>query len=190
MTLRPEAGDSSFRQSQLETHLYETGFKERRQLMPLEKVTEYFRGNKDPLTADISEGVDPGITEEMPVVPHKVLYANIPFYEDDGCTQPVTNGTLMILRPLDSDGFDELAVVPTEKNYEVGQYLNWQLDKEDQWEDNYFRNPISGQVEKAWTLHVAFVGNIVSDEAVSKDQERLEKLEAMYLDGQEGTPAN
>ncbi len=150
--------------------------------MPLEKLSESIRGRKDAVGGESGVGQDPGTTDTVPVVPHKVLYADVPFYHDAECTRMVEDARIAILRPLDPDGFDELEVVPSRKQYQAGQYLSWQLNKDNLWEDCYYRNPRTGEVEKAFTLHVEFVGNVLTDEAVAGDRERIEKLEALYAD--------
>ena len=87
---------------------------------------------------------------------------------------------ITILRPLEPDGVDELDIVPSGKEYAAGQYLTWNLNNKKMWEDCYYRNPFSGKVEPAWTMHVEFVGLVVSDSTVEADRERIEKLEARF----------
>ena len=147
--------------------------------MPLEKLSELFRGKKDSVAEEINDAVEPEVTDEMPVVPHKVLYADIPFFADSECQTEVQGARISILQPLDEDGFIELEVCPSRKIYQVGQYLTWLLNKNHQWEDCYYRNPETGQVERAWTLHIEFVGQVISGATVDKDRERIEKLEAV-----------
>ena len=57
--------------------------------MPLEKITEKLRGKKDQVSRTDLTGLDPGITSDMPVVPHKVLVANVSFYSDEACKEMV-----------------------------------------------------------------------------------------------------
>lgn len=148
--------------------------------MPLEKLSEKVRGKSDAVSGEVTEGREPGSTDVVPVVPHKVLYSDVPFYQDRECTREVEGARLTVLQPLDPDGFQLIDVVPSTKNYKPGQYLSWQLNKDRLWEECYFRNPLNGQVEQAWTMHVEFIGRVVSDEALAKDRERIEKLEALY----------
>ncbi len=148
--------------------------------MPLEKLSERIRGKQDAVGGESSRSTDPGVTDKMPVVPHKVLHTDIPFYTDEACTLQVPDARITILRPLDPDGFDELEVVPSRKHYQVGQYLNWMLCKENLWEENYYRNPETGQVEQAWSMHVEFVGEVISPQALEADRERIQQLETLY----------
>lgn len=150
--------------------------------MPLEKLSESVRGKKDAVSEQVSSGSEPGTTDNMPVVPHKVLYCGLPFFSNPECSREVENARICVLRPLDPDGFDELEVVPTSKNYQAGQYLNWKLNKENVWEECYYRNPETGQIEQAWTMHVEFVGEVIRDEVVEHDRERITRLEAQYQD--------
>lgn len=146
--------------------------------MPLEKVTEKVRGKRDHVSDALTEGVEPGVTDTMPVVPHKVLHSGLPIYIDREATREAPEGTVAVLQPLDPDGFQMLEVVPTRKVYEPGQYLNWQLNKDKLWEECFYRNPDTGQIEQAWTMHVEFVGKVISDKALEADRLRLERLEA------------
>ncbi len=148
--------------------------------MPLEKVTEKLRGKKDLVAAVDSGGSDPGTTSKMPVVPHKVLITDVPFYLDEACQEEVEGARIAILRPLEPDGSYELEVVPSTKEYSPGQYVTWHLNNKNMWEDCYYRNPLSGKTEVAWTLHVEFMGQVIDDETVASHQEKIEELEARY----------
>ena len=153
--------------------------------MPLEKITEKLRGTKDNVYITDSIGVEPETTAVMPVVPYKVLISDIPFYADSQCKNEVEGATIAILRPLDPDGFDELDIVPCHKQYTPGQYLTWHLNNKKLWEDCYYQNPFTGKVELAWTMHVEFVGQVISDETVESNREKIEKLQALYPQDQD-----
>ncbi len=153
--------------------------------MPLEKITEKLRGTKDQVYITDSIGVEPETTSKMPVVPYKVLINDIPFYADPQCQKEVAGARIAILRPLDPDGFDELDIVPCRKQYAPGQYLTWNLNNKKLWEDCYYQNPLSGKVELAWTMHVEFVGLVVSDQTIESNHEKIEKLEALYPQDQD-----
>ena len=148
--------------------------------MPLEKITEKLRGKKDQVSRTDSTGFDPGITSEMPVVPNKVLVANISFYSDEACKELVEGAKIVILRPLEPEGFDVLDVVPSTKHYSVGQYVTWQLNNKKQWENCYYRSPFTGKTEIAWSMHVEFVGKVINEQTVSTHQKKIEKLEVKY----------
>ncbi len=148
--------------------------------MPLEKITEKLRGTKDQVYITDSTGTEPGTTSTMPIVPYRVLISDIPFYADPECKKEVEGARIAILRPLDPDGFDELDIVPCRKQYAPGQYLTWHLNNKKLWEDCFYQNPFSGKVERAWTIHVEFLGLVISDETVESNREKIEKLQALY----------
>ncbi len=148
--------------------------------MPLEKVTESLRGKKDQVYVTDAIGSEPETISEMPVVPHKVLITEIPFYSDPECREEVEGASIVILRPLDPDGFGVLDVVPCRKKYTPGQYLTWNLNNKKVWEDCYYQNPFSGKVEQAWTMHVEYVGRVVSDPTIEANREKIEELEAHF----------
>jgi len=122
---------------------------------------------------------NPGQTDELPALPHRVLYANIPFYADPECKQQVTDGTILILQSLDPDDpIQELDVAPTRKNYQAGQIVVWDLNNKKLWEKAWYRNPESGRIEQAWSFHVEFMGKVVSPDVVKANSEKLQKLQA------------
>ena len=122
---------------------------------------------------------DPQYSDEMPVVPYRVLYADIPFYSDSECTQEVVAARIAILDALDPDDeLKELDVVPSLNRYEPGQLVRWTLDNKNLWEESWYKNPETGQIERAWTIHVEFIGQVLSQQALDQNQETLKKIEA------------
>ncbi len=122
---------------------------------------------------------NPGQMDELPALPHRVLYANIPFYSDPECKQQVTDGTILILQSLDPDDpVQELDVAPTRKGYQAGQIVAWDLNNKKLWERAWYRNPETGDIEQAWTFHVEFIGKVVNPEVVKANAEKLQKLQA------------
>lgn len=120
----------------------------------------------------------PGETNEMPVVPYRVLYAGLPFYSDPECRNEIPDAKIAILKPLDPDGrFGELDVVPSRKAYQPGQLVKWWLNKDKMWEECWYRNPETGQIERLFIAHIEFVGPLISAEAIEKDRARLEEIE-------------
>ena len=103
-----------------------------------------------------------------------------PFYSDPECTDRVPGAHILILRPLDPDGYDILEVVPSRKIYTPGQYLTWHLNNKKMWENCFYRNPITGEIEEAWSLHVEYAGRVLSDDTVAKYREKLNELEGKY----------
>lgn len=122
---------------------------------------------------------DPEQTDAMPIVPYRVLYADIPFYSDAECKKEVAEARISILEALDPD--DELVewdVVPSLNRYEPGQLLQWTLNNKQLWEESWYRNPETGQIERAWTLHVEFVGQVLSQQTLMENEETLKAIEA------------
>ena len=123
---------------------------------------------------------DPGKTDEMPVVPYRVLYANIPFYSDAECKKEVKAAKIAILEALDPD--DELAeldVVPSLNRYEPGQLVQWTLNNKQLGEESWYKNPESRKIERAWTIHVEFVGQVLSHQVLKENEETLKKIDAI-----------
>lgn len=120
----------------------------------------------------------PPTTDKVPVVPFKVLEADIPFYEDEACTQAVPEAKLYILQTLDpEDAIQELLIVPSRKKYSVGQYVTLLLNNRTLWEDVWFKDAKTGEVQKAFNIHVEFAGEVIESEAIAADKDRIEALE-------------
>ena len=121
----------------------------------------------------------PGESDEMPVVPYRVLYTDIPFYSDPECKNEVQEAKITILDALDPDDqFRELDIVPTVNQYEAGQLVRWTLNNKKLWEESWYKNPETGRIERAWSIHVEFKGQIISQKALEENRKTLEEIEA------------
>ncbi len=119
----------------------------------------------------------PTETDELPAIPHLVLYAGIPFYSDAECTKQVSDASLLILEPLDpADTIQELDVAPTRREYKVGQFVTWELNNKKLWETCWYRNPETGRIEQAWAFHVEFIGSVIAQSTVDANAEKLQEL--------------
>jgi hypothetical protein len=104
----------------------------------------------------------PGIMEEMPARPYRVLYADLPFYSDPECKSRVDGACLIVLRSEDPKQQHQVQeCMPTRKRYQAGQLVQWDLNKEDIWQDSWYRDPETGKAEKGWVQSVEFVGKVV-----------------------------
>jgi hypothetical protein len=133
----------------------------------------------------------PETTDSVPLVPFKVLETDIPFYSDKDCTQLVPDASIVIIQALDpEDSIQELDIVPTTKKYQKGDYVTLALDNKRLWEDCWYRDPDSGEIEKAWRIHVCFVGAVIDPAAVEKDRDRIEDLERRVAERLEAARSN
>ena len=133
----------------------------------------------DPQASEAPGQRDPEQSDEMPVVPYRVLYAGLPFYSDSECTQEVAEAKIAILEALDPDDeFRELDVVPSRNRYEPGQLVRWALNNKQLWEESWYKNPESGQIERAWSIHVEFIGPVLSPQALKENEEKLKEIDA------------
>jgi hypothetical protein len=124
------------------------------------------------------ESTTPTVTDKVPLVPFKVVAAGIPFFSDQECTKQVPGATIVILQTLDpEDDIQELDIVPSTKTYQTGDYVTLAFDNKKIWEDCYYRDPESGDIARAWRIHVNFIGEQISDQAVEKDRARITELE-------------
>ena len=122
---------------------------------------------------------DPDESDEMPQVPYRVLYADIPFYSDSECKKEVAEGRIAVLEALDPDDeFPELDVVPTLNRYEPGRLVRWSLHNKKLWEESWYKNPENGQIERAWMTHVEFNGEVLSQQVLDENKETLKEIEA------------
>jgi len=120
----------------------------------------------------------PQTTEKVPVVPFKVVEAGIPFFTDPACTEMVDDACLYILEGLDPDDpVLEMDIVPSTNTYKKGNFVRIGYDNKKLWEDCWFRDPDSGEIQKAWGLHTNFIGEVIKPEAIAADQTRIDNLE-------------
>ena len=130
------------------------------------------------------DGVDaaaetiPRETNQMPAVPYRVLYTEIPFYSDPECGHQVPGARIAVLEALDPDNsYGEPDIVPTLKKFKAGQLVNWSLNNERIWEECWYRNPKTDKIEQAWTLHIEFVGELISECAIQENRAMLDALD-------------
>lgn len=120
----------------------------------------------------------PMLTETLPLVPFKILASKIPFYRDQECTQMVEDARIVILQALDpEDEIQELDIVPSTLTYESGDYVTMSLDNKKLWEDCWFKDPETGEIQKAWQIHVNFIGEVISPQVVERNKQHLQVLE-------------
>ena len=128
----------------------------------------------------------PEKTDELPFIPYRVLYTDLPFYDDPACENEVTDARIAILEALDPDDeLMEVDVLPTRKDYQPGQLVTLNLNNKRLWEECWFRNPQTQQIEKAWTLHVEFIGQIINEKTLKENKERLEELNQKFAQAKE-----
>jgi hypothetical protein len=119
---------------------------------------------------------NPGQTDIMPAIPHRVLYASLPCYSDPECKQQIPDATIVVLQALDPDDpTQEIDVAPTRRHYKAGQIVEWDLSNKKLWEKSWYRNPDSGQIEQAWNFHVEFIGRVVSEKTLAANAGFLEQ---------------
>ena len=123
-------------------------------------------------------GARPEKTNEMPIVPYRVLYTDLPAFSDPECRNQIPDARIAILLPLDPDDqILELDVVPTRYSYQPGQIITWELNNKRTWEAGWYRNPDTGQVEQAWTMHVEFIGQAIQPKTLETNRQKLADLE-------------
>ncbi len=123
----------------------------------------------------------PEETDELPFIPYRVLYSDLPFYDDPACENEVTDACIAILEALDPDDeLMELDVLPTRKEYQPGQLVTLTLNNKRLWEECWYRNPETLQIEQAWTLHVEFIGQVINEKTQEENKERLEELSQKF----------
>lgn len=138
----------------------------------------WFFNRKSKDRTDTATETTPRETNQMPAVPYRVLHSELPFYSDPECKQQVPDARIAILEALDPDiSYTELDIVPTLKKYKAGQLVNWSLNNKRLWEECWYENPETDKIEQAWTLHVEFVGELISDRTIQENRATLDELE-------------
>ena len=133
----------------------------------------------------------PNVVDSVPLVPFKVVETDIPFFRDSECRQPVEEASIAILLALDpEDSILEHELVPTTLRYSKGDYVTMNLDSKKLWEESWYKDPSTGQIVKAWEIHVNFVGDLISESAVKKDRERITDLEQRVEQRMSASPSS
>ncbi len=138
---------------------------------------------KSKSAAPLTESFDPKPeeTDELPFIPYRVLHMDLPFYDDPACEKEVTDARIVILEGLDPDDeLMEVDVLPTRKEYQPGQLVTLNLNNKRLWEECWFRNPETLQIEQAWTLHVEFIGQVINQKTLEENKEKLEELKQKF----------
>jgi hypothetical protein len=120
----------------------------------------------------------PKTTDNVPLVPFKVIASDIAFYLDEECSQEVKNARIVITQALDpEDQILEQDIMPTTQQYHPGQYVNLLLDHKNIWDECWYKDPGTGEVLRAWKVHVNYIGEVISDDAINREKERISDLE-------------
>jgi hypothetical protein len=121
-----------------------------------------FAGNETEPTA---VALRPEEARQMPARPYRVLT----FFSDAKCLIPVKGATLVVLKSEDPAAtFHPTECMPSRTQYEQGQTVSWDINKDLLWEQSWYKNPETGQSEKAWTQAVEFTGKVVKVEQVPR----------------------
>ena len=128
----------------------------------------------------------PDETDELPMIPYRVVYSDLPFYDDPDCQNEVPDARIAILEALDpEDQLLEQDVLPTRQDYHPGQLVTLRLNNKRLWEESWFRNPETQQIEQAWALHVEYIGQRISEKTLEENKERLEELNQKFAQAKE-----
>jgi hypothetical protein len=120
----------------------------------------------------------PTVTDQLPLVPFKVVATDIPFYRDKECKELVKDARIFVLKALDpEDQIQEYDLVPSTKVYNKGDYVTLSFDNKKLWDTSYYRDPESGEIQRAWRIHVNFIGELIAPKVIQENREHLEKLE-------------
>jgi hypothetical protein len=134
---------------------------------------------------------EPEIVDSVPLVPFKVIETDIPFFRDSECQEVVEDARIAILQALDpEDAILEQELVPTTVKYNKGDYVTMNLESKKLWEESWYKDPYTGKIEKAWEVHVSFVGARISESALEKDRERITDLEQRIEQRMRGSAPN
>lgn len=121
---------------------------------------------------------EPSVTDELPLVPFKVVATGIPFYRDSACKDVVIEAQIVVIKALDpEDQIQEYDLMPSTKTYTKGDYVSLSFDNKTLWDTCYFKDPESGEIQRAWRIHVNFIGQRLSPDVIEKNRAHLESLE-------------
>ena len=112
---------------------------------------------------------DPGIIHTMPARPYRVLLVDLPLYSDSSCQLKIEDSSLIVLKSEDPEQKHSVEeVMPTRKKYKVGQLVQWDLNNKKVYPNSWYKNPESGEIERAWIQAVEFIGKIVASDSAGQ----------------------
>lgn len=96
-------------------------------------------------------------------IPHEtyeVYEPNIPIYRDKDCKFKYEKGTGILLKVTSLGGkiFNYRIYPSTKTDYKKGQLLSWEWNSINKWGEAWYKNPITGKTERAWSSSLEFVG--------------------------------
>ncbi len=104
----------------------------------------------------------PASTSQMPARPYRILHAGVPFCSDPECKLKVEGANLVVLKSEDPNQKHQVhECMPTRKQYQAGQLVQWDLNNKKIWQGYWYKNPETGNIEKAWIQAVEFIGPVV-----------------------------
>ena len=119
-----------------------------------------FRSRKP---TEATESSEPAQIDVMPARPYRVVHADLPFYSDSNCEREVEGARLVVLTCQDPFQKQQtIECMPVVKRYREGQLVSWDLNNKRMWETAWYRNPGSGEIQKAWSQAVEFNGKVVT----------------------------
>jgi hypothetical protein len=105
---------------------------------------------------------NPAEVDYMPARPYRVVHADLPFYSDPKCLIEVEGARLVVLECEDPEQtLRPRECMPVTRAYRQGQMVGWDLNNKKLWETSYYRNPETGEPERAWSQSVEFIGPVV-----------------------------
>jgi hypothetical protein len=120
-----------------------------------------FGGN----SSNVDEIIDPnpGSVDWIPARPYRVLHTDLPFYSDCACSARIEGAHIIVLKSEDPKALHQVQeCMPTRKRYTVGQLVQWDLNNKKVWQNCWYRNPETNDVEMAWTQAVEFIGKVIT----------------------------
>lgn len=96
-------------------------------------------------------------------IPHEtyeVYVPNIEIYKDEKCTDKYKYGTGVLLKVTTPGGkIFNYRIYPTMKtDYKKGQVLSWEWNSSSKWGRTWYKSPVTGKIEHAWSSSLEFVG--------------------------------
>lgn len=103
------------------------------------------------------------ILELLQAVPrnrYEVVYAGVPLFSDPALTQPVDEGTGVIIQAYDPNGIKSAVqnVFPTTRSFVVGTDVSWEWNSGKGWGPMWFRHPQTGDITAGLTSASEFTG--------------------------------
>lgn len=119
---------------------------------------------------NVFSAIDSGVTilrtlQALPRETNWVHHEGVPIYSDPECTNEIKGVKGIILKTSSSSGARTFfRIFPsTRTHFKKGKRVAWEWSFEKKWDDAWYRDPDTNEMERAWNSSAEFIGRNLDD---------------------------